>query len=119
MSQASVPEGSAKPIARRNRRVSIRYRCAPATVGKVLSTDDHEYQRAWILDLSLHGIGMELPRPIEAGRLIIVSLRSSDGMTVHELSAKVMHCDLSLQGAWYVGCELTTPLSRDQLDQLL
>lgn len=120
MSQTSVPqEGLAKPIARGNRRVSIRYRCAPATVGKVISAEDQEFQRAWIIDLSLQGIGMELPRPLETGHLIIITVRSSDGTKPYELSAMVMHCNLSLQGNWYVGCELTVALSPDELDQLL
>ena len=120
MSQIGVShEGSAKSVSRGNKRVSIRYRCAPATVGKVISANDQEFQRAWILDLSLTGLGMELSRPLEPGHLIIVTIRSSDGTKTHELSAIVMHCDLSLQGSWYVGCGLTVPLSRDDLDQLL
>lgn len=120
MSQTSVSqEGLAKSVSRGNRRVSIRYRCAPATVGKVISASDQEFQRAWILDLSLHGIGMELSRPLDPGHLIIVTIRSSDGKSMHEVSATVMHCDLSLQGSWYVGCKLNVPLSRDELDQLL
>lgn len=120
MSQASVPqEGLATPSARGNRRVCVRYRCAPATVGKVIAADDQEFQRAWILDLSLKGIGMELTRPLPVGNLVIVTIRSSDGTKVHELSATVMHCEQVPQGHWHVGCSLTAPLTPDELDQLL
>jgi hypothetical protein len=120
VSQISIShEGDAKRVARGNRRACIRYRCAPATVGKVLCPNDQEFQRAWILDLSHRGIGMELSRPLTPGHLVIVTIRAATGDKSYELAATVMHCDLSLQGSWYVGCELAKPLSHDELDQLL
>ena len=120
VSQASVPqEGAIKPTSRTNRRTTIRYRCAPATVGKVLSSDDQEFQRACILDLSLKGIGMELSRPLKPGQLVIITIRSNDAANLHELSALVKHCNAVPQGAWYVGCELVVPLSPEQLEQFL
>ncbi len=120
MSQASIPqEGMAKPIPRGNRRATIRYRCAPATVGKVFSAGDQEFQRAWIIDLSLKGIGMEVSRPLEAGHLIIIAMRENPGGKIHELSARVMYCDALAQGTWSIGGELTVPLSPDELEQLL
>ena len=83
MSQTSVPpEGKMKAAARGNRRGVIRYRCAPATVGKVISTEDQEFQRAWVLDFSLKGVGMQLSRPLEPGRLIILSIKSNDGSKI-------------------------------------
>ena len=120
MSQTSIPqEGVAKLVARGNRRATIRYRCAPATVGKGFSDDDHEFQRAWIIDLSLKGIGIQVTRPLAPGHLIIVTIKSNDGTKTFELSAHVMHCDALPQGEWSVGCELTVPLSPDELEQLL
>jgi PilZ domain len=121
VSQIIVPhEGLAKPASRGNRRATIRYRCAPATVGKVFSADDQEFQRACILDLSLKGIGMQLSRPLEEGRLIIITIRGNDGAKVHELTAKVMRCIAVPQGDdWYIGCELMTPLSPEEMEQLL
>jgi hypothetical protein len=120
VSQASVPqEGIVKPVSRANRRATIRYRCAPATVGKILSSDDQVLQRAWILDLSLKGIGMELSRPLKPGQLVIISIRSNDATNLHELSALVKHCNAVPQGAWYVGCELMVPLSPEELEQFL
>ncbi len=120
MSQASVPqEGMVKPTSRTNRRAAIRYRCAPATVGKVLSSDDQELQRAWILDLSRTGIGMELSRPLKPGQLVVITIRSNDATNLHELSALVKHCNAVPQGAWYVGCELMVGLSPEELEQFL
>ena len=120
MTQIHVPHGEkARSIARGNQRATIRYRCAPATIGKIFPTDDQEFQRAWIIDLSLKGIGMQLSRPIDAGRLIIVLIKSNDGTRTFELSARVSHCHAQPQGEWSIGCELMTLLSPDELDQLL
>ena len=120
MSQASIPkEGAAQAIAAQNRRASIRYRCAPATIGKVISTDDQEFQRVWIIDLSLHGLGMHLARPLEPGRLIIVAMKDNMGRKNFELTARVAFCTQLHHGDWHVGCEFTTPLTVEELDQLL
>lgn len=120
MSQVHVPtSGMAKPVSRSNRRATIRYRCAPATIGKVFAASGHEFQRAWILDLSLQGIGMHLPRPIDSGTLVLVVIKSNDGAKSFELSAKVMHCHALPQGEYFVGCELTKLLTPDDLEQLL
>jgi PilZ domain len=120
VSQASIPhEGMAKLAARSNRRATVRYRCAPATVGKLHATDDHEFQRAWILDLSLTGFGMQLGRPIELTHLVDLTIRANDGEKTFELSAQVIHCREVSPGEWYAGCEFLVPLSRDDLEQLL
>ncbi|MBI2808916.1 MAG: PilZ domain-containing protein [Planctomycetes bacterium] len=119
MSQTSAAQGTAKSIALMNRRATIRYQCAPATVGRVFSADDQEFQRAWILDLSLKGIGMQLLRPLEPGQMIAVAIKSNDGKKTFDLSAHVMHCHVNQQGECNVGCELTIPLTPDELDQLL
>jgi hypothetical protein len=109
----------AKPISLGNRRASIRYRCAPATVGRIISTDDQEFQLACILDLSRKGVGMQVVRPIAAGRIVIITMKTSDGGRTVELPAKVMHCHAAPHEEWFVGCELATMLSADDLEQLL
>jgi hypothetical protein len=120
VSQISASQdGLLKSISRGNRRATIRYRCAPATVGKVFSSNDHEFQRAWVLDLSLTGIGMQLTRPLEPGQLIIIAIRGNFDATMHDLSARVMHCSPVPQGDWFVGCELAATLTPEDLDQLL
>jgi len=119
VSQTSIPPGLAKAVSLGNRRASIRYRCAPATIGKVISSDDQEFQLACIVDLSLRGIGMQLARAIEPGRLVIVAIRTNDGLKTIDLSGRVTHCIVTPHDDWQVGCELTTPLTPDELEQLL
>lgn len=119
MSISSFLPGMAKPTSVGNRRATIRYRCAPATIGKVLSTEDRELQFAWILDLSQKGLGMQVARPIQPGRLIMISIKSSDGTRTFDLSARVMHCNPAPLNEWSLGCELMTSLSPDELEMLL
>ena len=111
-------QGKLQPGGRHNRRTTVRYRCAPATIGKVFCADDHEFQRAWILDLSLTGVAMELPRPVALDQIILVTIRGADGK-MHELSARVRRCEPLAGDHWLAGCELTKPLSAEELEHLL
>ena len=112
-------EGTAQSVAVQNRRAYIRYRCAPATIGKIISTDDHEFQRAWIIDLSLTGLGMQLARALEPGRLIIVTMKDNLGRKIFELPAHVAFCGALPHSEWKVGCEFINRLTPEDLDQLL
>src|ERR1043165_6082312 len=113
VSQTSTSQaGNAKPVSRGNRRVTVRYRCAPATLGKVyLREDDQEYQRACVLNLSQTGIGLQLARPLDVGQSILVVIRSTDRSKVYELAGHVARCDSIPFDEWIVGCELMAPLS--------
>ncbi len=120
MSQTHVPaEGVAKIVAGRNRRATIRYRCAPATLGKVFLSNDQEFQRACVLDLSTKGVGLLINRRIDPGEFILVAIRSNDRSRTFELYAQVAHLDPLHMGEWIVGCELVVPLTPEDLDLLL
>ena len=119
MSQITTQHGTALPRRRGNSRATVRYHCAPATVGRLYVGNDHEFQHAWILNLSQHGIGFFLARSLAAGLLVHVQIRGDAPGVVHELSATVVHCTVQITGEWLVGCEFTQPLSADVLDSLL
>jgi hypothetical protein len=120
VSQMSTPPGAfTEPAAETNRRATIRYRCAPATSGKVYSAEDHEFVRAWIIDLSQGGIGMQMSKPLEVGRHIIVVLKASDNTRSMEFSARVVHCQPLSHEAWQIGGEFNAPLTPEDLDQFL
>ena len=120
MSQTHVPtDGAAKPVARGNQRATIRYRCAPATLGKIYLGDDQEFQRACVLDLSVRGIGLQISRRLELGTFLLVSVRSNDRSITFELYAQVVRCAPLPLGEWIVGCELAVPLTAEDLDHLL
>ncbi|HZZ78499.1 MAG TPA: PilZ domain-containing protein [Gemmataceae bacterium] len=120
MSQTSVPLGGApKPTARSNRRATVRYRCAPATTGKVYAGVDHEFLRAWIVDLSQRGIGMQLTKPIDLGRHVVIVMRSSDNSKSMEMSARVVRHHELPHNEWHIGCEFTIPLTPEELELFL
>lgn len=120
MSQTKVPhEGMAKPLSLGNRRAVIRYRCAPATIGKIITHSDQEMERAWIVDLSLRGVGMQISRSLPLGEHVVITMRSSDSGKLYELSGVVVQCHALHHGEWHIGCELNLPLTPEDLEHLL
>lgn len=102
-----------------NRRVTVRYRCAPATAGKVFTHDDQEFQRAWVDNLSKGGVGLFLSKPIPDGGSITVHLKSAVQAEVFELPGHVIHSTLREPYGWYVGIEFNAPISDEILDAIL
>jgi hypothetical protein len=102
-----------------NRRAFVRYQCGPATPGRLSLVDGEEWQRAWVLDLSLGGVGLLLQRPLENGLTLILHLRSDSRQQTYPLRARVVHASRQPDGDWVVGCEFEEPLTDDVLDALL
>lgn len=102
-----------------NRRVTVRYHCAPATTGKILAADQQHVLRAWILDLSKGGAGLLLPRSLKIGQIITLQIVSPAQGDRREFAARIAHATQQRSGEWMIGCEFLSPLSTDQLDDLL
>jgi hypothetical protein len=120
VSQASVPhEGTTRQYRRGNNRATVRYSCAPATIGRLFFGEEEQYQHAWVVNLSCQGVGLVLPRPVTIDTPIIVQMRSADSTTLHELQARVAHCTAHTFGDWMIGCAFDDPLSTELLDNLL
>jgi hypothetical protein len=118
VSQTSVPPNPGA-ASRGNKRATVRYRCAPATIGKLYVSEDHEYQHAWVLNLSTSGAGLILSRAVPLGTFVMIQVKSSDPSKTYELTAHVVHCNSLPHGEWNLGCELVSPLSLEDLDLLL
>ena len=103
----------------RNRRATVRYRCAPATPGRIFVSEDLEFQRAWLLNLSTGGIGLQLARSLDVGFLLTIQIRSQVSKKLYELPAQVAHSEEQSGGEWSIGCEFLTPLTIEELDDLL
>jgi hypothetical protein len=111
-------EGGVAKGKRANQRALVRYQCAPATPGRILLLDDQELQNGWLLDLSLKGVGLLLPKPIKAGTFLVIQIKGNDRKT-YDLPARVAHATLQSSGDWLIGCELVKPLVHEELDDLL
>ncbi|GEM_PF-3992856 len=112
-----LPGEEAQRLAHGNQRAAVRYRCAPATTGKLYVAGAHDYQRAWIINLSRNGIGATVARPLPVGAFLVVQMGGSRGVV--ELPAQVIHATRQSQLDWLIGCELMQPLSDEALDALL
>jgi hypothetical protein len=102
-----------------NRRASVRYQCGLATAGRVSVAEKHEFLRAWVLDLSAHGMGLLISRALEVGQLVVITVKSTSGDHTYELPARVARVTAHPHGDWVVGFELNQLLSPDDLDALL
>lgn len=112
-----LPVEEAQRLARANHRATVRYRCAPATSGKVFLAEDNEVRRAWVMNISKTGIGVVLARPLPVGAFLTIQMRSSQGTV--EMTAHVVHATRQHQAEWFVGCEFNEPLLDDELEELL
>lgn len=112
-----LPLEEAQRLARANHRATVRYRCAPATTGKIFLADDQEFRRAWVINVSKTGIAVVLARPLPVGDFVTIQMRSNQ-RTV-DLNAHVVHATRQNQSEWFIGCEFVEPLNDDALDELL
>ena len=120
MSQTSIPQdGIARERRRDNHRATVRYRCPPATSGRLQAGDDQEFLRAWILDVSRTGLGLLLTRPMPAGMPVAIHLRGHQTLAMYEFAARVVHCTPQYGAEWLVGCELAQLLTPEILEDLL
>jgi hypothetical protein len=121
MSTNDVTMTGAKAVPARsssNRRASVRYQCGPATPGQV-QVEGQEWQRAWVLDLSVSGVGLLVSRELQAGLEIVIHLKSPAAQQTYALPARIRHASRQLDGEWILGCEFAGKLTDEQLDALL
>ena len=100
------------------RRTAERYRCALASAGKLYFPSTGETMTAWLNNLSITGIGLNLPRALDAGMELVIHVRIEGGVPV-KLPAKVVHSTWEIDGTWRVGCHFDTPLTDEVLESLL
>ena len=120
MSFRHVPLGpDPAPPPSSNRRATVRYHCAPATLGRLQLPPREEVQKAWVLNISLAGVGLLLSRPLEPELAVVIRMDDTAGARVYDLPARVIHATKEIGGDWVVGCRLDTPLTQDDLDALV
>ncbi len=73
---------------------------------------------AWLNNLSVTGIGLNLPRNLEPTQALVIQVRVENGPPVR-LAARVVHSTVEVDGTWRVGCHFDQPLSDDLLESLL
>jgi hypothetical protein len=102
-----------------NQRGSVRYHCPPAAAGRVFVSEDMEFQRAWLQDLSATGIGLLVSKPVAAGVYVTIQIKCTNSQKLYSLPAHVVHATPKADAGWLVGCQFVTALKHDELDDLL
>jgi hypothetical protein len=123
MSESTVPVEAELTLFRPKlnkvrRRTAERYRCALASAGTLLFPVSGESMIAWLNNLSVTGIGLNLPRPLDAGMELVIQVRIETGPPVR-LPGRVVHCTAEVDGTWRVGCHFHAPLDAEVLESLL
>ena len=62
---------------------------------------------------------MQMNRPLELGRHIVIVMRTNDNTRAMEFSARVVRCHPLPQGEWQIGGEFSVTLTPEDLDQFL
>jgi len=101
------------------RRRAERYRCALASAGKLFFPRTDESMTAWLNNLSTTGIGMNLPRALDAGLALVIQVRVEGKTEAIRLTARVVHSTCEVDGSWRVGCAFDEPISEAMLEELL
>ena len=101
------------------RRQSRRFRCGLATLGRICFPDRDDTLDAFVYNLSVNGIGLNMSQSLEPGQEIIIRIRVDDQVQPYQLKAHVAHCTQEVDRSWRIGCEFTDALDPDTLDKIL
>jgi len=103
-----------------NRRVSVRYACndRPWLI-RVLAKPSFQSVRALVQDISATGVSLALGSKVPAGTVLAIEFRSSGSGYSGILSARVVRAGPMASGGWLIGCQLSRPLSDEDLRALV
>ena len=74
---------------------------------------------AWVVDISVVGLGLLLDRPLDMGTLLFVELEAAPQALPVELLGKVTRVTALSEGEWVVGCEFVNVMSEEELQFIL
>jgi PilZ domain len=101
------------------RRRAPRYRCPPATVGRLQLLDEGCSIICEADNLSATGIRLFSPYAVKKGGDVLIRLQVPSTNSDLTLAGSVVHCTPAIHGAWAVGCQFHHRLAADLLDALL
>jgi hypothetical protein len=100
------------------RRQSRRFRCNLATMAKLQVTGTPNTHITWAYNLSLGGVGLNSPQPLDTDLQVTINFRVQD-QDIKAIPAKIVFCRLEVDGSWRIGCAFLEPITSDTLDSLL
>ncbi|MBI3410930.1 MAG: PilZ domain-containing protein [Planctomycetes bacterium] len=108
------PKGATRELRR-----FYRYRCRPASFGKLCIPHTKDTLLVLVQNISRKGIGLYLPHPLKGGAHATILLRIAGERTPHRFSLRLVHCTQEVNRSWGIGCEFFEAISTDLLDNLL
>lgn len=109
---------SAIRIRRPTDRKNVRYPVEEPTSWRVLLHTDTESVLAKVKNLSTHGIGLVVDRPLDPGSTMEAELTNSCQLFTSRQTIRVIHSTQQDEQSYLVGCEFSAPLDYDQVRAL-
>ena len=119
MASISPPPKGGLGSPAREHRASVRYRCPPASTGRIYLAEDLEFLRAHLLNISTTGIGLLLAKPLAVGLELTVQLASPHSKKSYRLPARVVHSTRHADDEWLVGCQFDKALADTDVADLV
>jgi hypothetical protein len=98
-------------------RGATRYRCALATLGRLVIPEMDASCEVWLHNLSRTGVGLNADKPVDAGTPVLIQVKTSS--LTFRIPGRVIHCTAQADNTWRIGCELQNELTPEMLDDLL
>jgi hypothetical protein len=100
-------------------RAATRLQCAPDSQAHVLVPPRGFQQKAFVRDISTRGVGLLVTRPLQVGDRLALRLGTPGKPACRVVPARVVHC-APYQGPWWLaGCQLTRPLTEEEVGDLV
>jgi hypothetical protein len=113
---ASWTNGILNTPATLNRRVWVRHPCPAEKPGQMFNTESSKVCQGVVRNLSSGGIGLVLSEAVHLGTVLKVEIDGGQGPRM--LVMRVTHITEQTDG-WLHGCELTVPLTGEQIREML
>jgi hypothetical protein len=108
-----------RELAKFKRRGSARYKCGLVKLTTVEIADTGERLEGLISNVSKTGLGVTLPRALDAGTRVAVQVRVTGVPRAFALAGTIVHGTPVSDGSWRVGCQLADALPPELVDALL
>jgi len=111
---SSQDPGATEPSAI-ERRAFVRYCLIPPPPVRFLAQPGFEFREGLLRDVSTCGLCMVLDQPLPVTARLVVQLPSRRRGSSLSRPARVLRVEPDGQGRWIVGCQLSAPLSHEEM----
>ncbi len=111
----SAQEGLGENGDGEERRVRVRYPSSAQINFQPVNGVDGPRLTARVRNISLGGVNLVIPRPLEPGELLSIEMPATNGRPSATVLACVVHAAPTGKGEWSVGCTFSNELSNDDL----